>query len=103
MGLVMDSMINLRDWRMQYNLERLEADLNIWPVQGITLMARDMATDLKFIKESALTRHDLSKFKVIREGSVISMDMRRLVRQLRFLLKAITRSMATYPLPRGHD
>ena len=49
MGLVMDSMINLRDWRMQYNLERLEADLNIWPVQGITLMARDMATDLKFI------------------------------------------------------
>jgi len=86
---------NLRDWRTQYNLERLEADLNIRPVRGITLVARDTATDLKFLAGSALTRLDLSKFKAIREGSVISMDMRRLVRQLRVLREAVTRSVAT--------
>jgi len=86
---------NLRDWRSQYNLERLEADLNIRPVRGITLVARDTATDLKFLAGSALTRLDLSKFKAIREGSVISMDMRRLVRQLRVLREAVTRSVAT--------
>ena len=86
---------NLREWRSQYNLERLEADLNIRPVRGITLVARDTATDLKFLAGSALTRLDLSKFKAIREGSVISMDMRRLVRQLRVLREAVTRSVAT--------
>ena len=86
---------NLREWRTQYNLERLEADLNIRPVRGISLVARDTATDLKFLAGSALTRLDLSKFKVIREASVISTDMRRLVRQLRVLREAVTRSVAT--------
>ena len=86
---------NLREWRTQYNLERLEADLNIRPVRGISLVARDTATDLKFLAGSALTRLDLSKFKAIREGSVISTDMRRLVRQLRVLREAVTRSVAT--------
>ena len=86
---------NLREWRTQYNLARLEADLNIRPVRGISLVARDTATDLKFLAGSALTRLDLSKFKVIREGSVISTDMRRLVRQLRVLREAVTRSVAT--------
>ena len=86
---------NLREWRTQYNLARLEADLNIRPVRGISLVARDTATDLKFLAGSALTRLDLSKFKSIREGSVISTDMRRLVRQLRVLREAVTRSVAT--------
>ena len=86
---------NLREWRTQYNLARLEADLNIRPVRGISLVARDTATDLKFLAGSALTRMDLSKFKSIREGSVISTDMRRLVRQLRVLREAVTRSVAT--------
>ena len=86
---------NLREWRTQYNLERLEADLNIRPVRGISLVARDTATDLKFLAGSALTRLNLSKFKAIREGSVISTDMRRLVRQLRVLREAVTRSVAT--------
>ena len=86
---------NLREWRTQYNLARLEADLNIRPVRGISLVARDTATDLKFLAGSALTRLDLSKFKAIREGSVISTDMRRMVRQLRVLREAVTRSVAT--------
>ena len=86
---------NLREWRTQYNLARLEADLNIRPVRGISLVARDTATDLKFLAGSALTRLNLSKFKAIREGSVISTDMRRLVRQLRVLREAVTRSVAT--------
>ena len=86
---------NLREWRTQYNLARLEADINIRPVRGISLVARDTATDLKFLAGSALTRLDLSKFKAIREGSVISTDMRRMVRQLRVLREAVTRSVAT--------
>ena len=86
---------NLREWRTQYNLARLEADLNIRPVRGISLVARDTATDLKFLAGSALTRLDLSKFKAIREGSVISTDMRRMVRQLRVLREAVTRPVAT--------
>ena len=86
---------NLREWRTQYNLARLEADINIRPVRGISLVARDTATDLKFLAGSALTRLDLSKVKAIIEGSVISTDMRRMVRQLRVLREAVTRSVAT--------
>ena len=86
---------NLRDWRQQYDLAGVEAELRIRPVRGVNLVSRETATDLQLLARSPLTRLELSRFKSMSAEAVIRVDMRKVVRQLRVLREEVTRGVAT--------
>ena len=86
---------NLRDWRQQYDLAGVEAELRIRPVRGVNLVSRDTATDLQLLARSPLTRLELSRFKSMSAEAVIRVDMRKVGRQLRVLREEVTRGVAT--------
>jgi len=81
----------LKNWRQQYNMDKIERDLNIRQIRGIQLVSADTSKDLEFLSRSQLTRLDLAKFKKVSEEEIIEIDLRSFVRQLRSLREDITR------------